>query len=134
MQRCVDALGADAIEFFDGSGYREQFCLYITQASLADLLWRPRIVAFVKALIVASEQLRRDPREAMSLVARAACIGLALFSQAPVALAQDAGRSGKPLRMVVPYAPGGPTDMFGKTAPPALYPQPHHLPLKSSHQ
>lgn len=61
-------------------------------------------------------------------------IGLVLFSQAPVALAQDAGRSDKPLRLVVPYAPGGPTDMFGKTAPPALYPRPHHLPLKSSHK
>lgn len=72
MQRCKDALGADAVEFFDAASYREQFSLYSTQANLADPALRPKIVAFVKSLIVASERLRRDPREAWPLVARAA--------------------------------------------------------------
>lgn len=72
MQRCRDALGKDAVEFFDAASYREQFSLYSTQANLADRALRPKIAAFVKSLIVASEQLRRDPREAWPLVARAA--------------------------------------------------------------
>lgn len=72
MQRCQEALGGDDIEFFEASGYREQFCLYSTQSCLSDPFWRSRIVAFVKALVVASQELRRQPDKAQSLVAQAA--------------------------------------------------------------
>lgn len=76
MQKAKDALGADAIEFFDAASYREQFSLYSTAANLADPVLRPKIVAFVKTLIVASERIRRDPRETWPLVAQAARIDL----------------------------------------------------------
>ncbi|CAN5386379.1 ABC transporter substrate-binding protein [soil metagenome] len=72
MQRCKDALGADAIEFFDAGSYREQFSLYTTKANLADPVLRAKIVAFVRLLMVESERIRRDPREAWPLVAGAA--------------------------------------------------------------
>jgi len=71
MQRCADALGADAVSFFDPADYREQFSLMSTQANLNDPLLRPRIVAFVRSLVIASEQIRRDPRETWKLVAKA---------------------------------------------------------------
>lgn len=71
MQRCVDALGADAVSFFDAADYREQFSLMSTQAYLDDPVLRPRIVSLVKSLIIASEQIRRDPRQAWQLVANA---------------------------------------------------------------
>lgn len=74
MQRAKDVLAADAVEFFDAAGYREQFSLYSTAANLADAVLRPKIVAFVKSLIVASERIRRDPREIWPLVAQAARI------------------------------------------------------------
>lgn len=71
MQRAQDALGADAIEFHDPHGYREQFSLFSTQAKLRDPLLRPGIVAFVRAIADASAAIRRDPREAWALVANA---------------------------------------------------------------
>lgn len=77
MQRCKDALGDDAIEFFDAAAYREQFSLYSTQGHLADPVLRPRIVALVRSLIASSEQIRRDPRPAWPLVSRAARLDIA---------------------------------------------------------
>jgi NitT/TauT family transport system substrate-binding protein len=76
MQRAKDVVGADAVEFFDAASYREQFCLYSTAENLADGVLRPKIVAFVKALMVASERIRRDPRETWPLVAQAARLDL----------------------------------------------------------
>jgi NitT/TauT family transport system substrate-binding protein len=76
MQKAKDILGTDAVEFFDAASYREQFSLYSTAENLADRALRPKIVAFVKALMVASEQIRRDPRETWPLVAQAARIDL----------------------------------------------------------
>jgi sulfonate transport system substrate-binding protein len=76
MQRAKDVLGADAVEFFDAASYREQFALYSTAENLVDPVLRPKIVSFVKALMVASERIRRDPREAWPLVAQAARIDL----------------------------------------------------------
>lgn len=76
MQRAKEALGDDAVEFFDAASYREQFCLYSTAENLADRALRPKIVAFLKALTVASERIRRDPRETWPLVAKAARIDL----------------------------------------------------------
>lgn len=71
MQRAQDALGADAIEFQDPHGYREQFSLFSTEAKLRDPLLRPGIVAFVRAIADACAAIRRDPREAQALVAGA---------------------------------------------------------------
>lgn len=65
IQYVSDQLGADAIEFQkDEQGqevYRELFNLHATAASLADPQKRQTIVGFVRALVVASEQLRADP-------------------------------------------------------------------------
>lgn len=71
MQRAQDALGADAIEFYEPDGYREQFCLYSTDEKLKDPVLRPRIVAFLRALIEASEIIRRKPQEVWPLVVKA---------------------------------------------------------------
>ena len=71
MQRAQDALGADAIEFHDPHGYREQFSLFSTQAEAARPAAAPGIVAFVRAIADASAAIRRDPREAWALVANA---------------------------------------------------------------
>jgi sulfonate transport system substrate-binding protein len=71
MQRAQDALGADLFEFHDPKGYREHFALFTTDAKLKDPGLRRDIVAFVASVIQASEAIRRDPREAVSLVARA---------------------------------------------------------------
>ena len=76
MQRCADALGADAISFFDAAAYREQFSLYSTRGNLADPVLRPKIVSLVRSLMIASEQIRRDPRDAAKLVAKAARLDL----------------------------------------------------------
>jgi sulfonate transport system substrate-binding protein len=62
----------EAIEFCDPAVYRELFNLCITRASLDDPKMRPKIVAFVRALIAATQQLKRTPQEAQRLVARAA--------------------------------------------------------------
>lgn len=72
MQRAQEALGADAIEFHDPRGYRENFALFTTEAKLNDPALRRQIVAFVAALIQASEAIRHDPSETVALVARAA--------------------------------------------------------------
>lgn len=71
MQRAQDALGADAIEFYEPDGYREQFCLYSTDEKLKDPQLRPRIVAFLRALVQASEIVRSKPQEAWPLVVKA---------------------------------------------------------------
>lgn len=71
MQRAQDALGDDAIEFFNPDGYREQFCLYSTDEKLQHPVLRPRIVAFLRALVEASETIRAQPQAAWPLVAKA---------------------------------------------------------------
>ncbi|MEQ1772561.1 MAG: ABC transporter substrate-binding protein [Burkholderiales bacterium] len=71
-QKAKLAIGPDAIEFCDPAVYRELFNLCTTQAKLDDPVIRQKIVAFVRALIVATEQLQRDPQEASLLVAQAA--------------------------------------------------------------
>lgn len=71
MQRCADALGADAVSFFNAADYREQFSLMSKQAYLNDPVLRPRIVSLVKSLVIASEQIRRNPQPAWKLVANA---------------------------------------------------------------
>ena len=82
MQRAQEALGADAIEFYDPDGYHEQFCLYSTDEKLKDPVLRPRIVAFLRALIEASEIVRRKPQEVWPLVAKATKQDAAIIERA----------------------------------------------------
>ena len=72
MQRARLAIGDDAIEFSDPAVYRERFSLCTTQAKLDDPALRPMIVAFVRALIAATERLQREPQYAQALVAQTA--------------------------------------------------------------
>lgn len=60
-QRSIYALGDDAIEFRDRSVYREMVNVNTTAENLADPEKRAAIVAFVRALIVAADQVTRQP-------------------------------------------------------------------------
>jgi sulfonate transport system substrate-binding protein len=71
-QRAKAAIGADAIEFHDPAVYTEKFNLCTKQAHLDDPAMRARIVAFVRSLIVAAQQLKTDPEAGCRLVAKAA--------------------------------------------------------------
>ena len=62
------ALGADAIEFNGKGIYRELFNLNTTAGNLADPVKRKKIVAFVRAIIDACAEVRRDPTRAQQLV------------------------------------------------------------------
>lgn len=62
-------LGDDRIEFPGDGVYRELFNLNTTAANLADPVKRRRIVAFVRAIIDASEAMARDAGPARKLVA-----------------------------------------------------------------
>lgn len=65
----AESIGTDAIEFSGKGVYREIFGLNTTAAALADPVRRSRIVNFVKALMVASETIGRQPQVAWPLVA-----------------------------------------------------------------
>lgn len=64
------AIGQDAIEFSDPKVYRELFNLNTTAGALADPEKRQRIVAFVRQLVTASQDVNRDPRLAQTLLAK----------------------------------------------------------------
>jgi NitT/TauT family transport system substrate-binding protein len=68
IQLAAEAVGADAIEFQDRSVYREVFNLNTTAAALADPEKRREIVAFVRALIAATERIAEEPSVAWPLV------------------------------------------------------------------
>jgi len=70
VERSKLALGDDAIEFCDPAVYTEKFSLCSTQANLDDPALRPRIVAFVRALITAARRLKHEPEVGQRLVAR----------------------------------------------------------------
>jgi NitT/TauT family transport system substrate-binding protein len=95
VQRAKDALGADAIEFYDPAVYTEKFNLCTKQANLNDPVLRAKIVAFVRALIEASRRLKVEPETGWRLVADAAKLDLATVRAAwpylsyPGALAGD---------------------------------------------
>ena len=76
MQRTRLAIGDDAIEFTDPSVYRERFNLCTTTAKLENASTRLAIVGFVRAVIVATQRLQRDPQYAQALVAQAAKLDL----------------------------------------------------------
>ena len=71
-ERAKLAISEDAIEFSDPTVYRERFSLCSTQAKLDEPALRQAIVAFVRALIAATERLQREPKYAQALVAQAA--------------------------------------------------------------
>lgn len=64
-------LGNDAIEFSGHGVYRELFNLNTTAGKLADPASRARIVRFIRAIIDASAEVRRDPARAQALVREA---------------------------------------------------------------
>jgi len=72
VARARRAVGDDAVEFCDPAVYTEKFNLCTTQANLDDPSMRPRIVAFVRALIDAAARLQAEPEEGWALVAKAA--------------------------------------------------------------
>lgn len=70
-ENSAQALGPDLIEFHGDGVYRELFNLNTTAENLADPVKRAKIVAFVYALIVATEDLNAEPGLAKALVATA---------------------------------------------------------------
>jgi len=64
------ALGPDVIEFTGEGVYRELFNLNTTAGKLADPVMRARIVGFVRALINARDNIRKDPLGAKILVSQ----------------------------------------------------------------
>ena len=76
VQRAKLAVGSDAIEFRDPVVYTEKFNLCTTQANLENRELRPRIVEFVRALIAAAQQLKREPEAGQRLVAETATLDI----------------------------------------------------------
>jgi NitT/TauT family transport system substrate-binding protein len=95
VQRSKLAIGEDAVEFRDPAIYTEKFNLCTREAHLDDPAIRPRIVAFVRALIDAAQRLKREPDRAQRLVAKAAKLDIGIVRSAwpylsyPGALAPD---------------------------------------------
>ena len=98
VQRAADAVGADAIEFQkvgQRTVYRELFNLNTTAANLADPAKRKAIVAFVRALLKASAEIRERPQVVWPLVAQATGYDAALIGKVwhhegyPAALVPD---------------------------------------------
>lgn len=95
VERVKRAVGGDAVAFCDPAAYTEKFNLCTTAANLADPSMRPRIVAFVRALIAAVECLKAEPEAGWRLVAAAAELDLETVHDAwpylhyPATLAPD---------------------------------------------
>jgi sulfonate transport system substrate-binding protein len=70
-ENAAQVLGDDLIEFSGEGVYRELFNLNTTAEKLADPVTRARIVRFVRAILDASEDLRRDSAGAKALVVEA---------------------------------------------------------------
>jgi NitT/TauT family transport system substrate-binding protein len=71
VENAALALGFDVTEFSGKGIYRELFNLNTTSEALADPVRRARIVAFVRAIVTAAVDLRKDPRHAKELVVQA---------------------------------------------------------------
>ncbi len=67
-ENAAQVLGDDLIEFSGEGVYRELFNLNTTAEKLADPETRSRIVHFIRAILDASEEIRRDPARAQELV------------------------------------------------------------------
>jgi NitT/TauT family transport system substrate-binding protein len=81
IELAAEAVGADAIEFQDRSVYRELFNLNTTAAALADPAKRREIVAFVRALIAATERIATEPAVAWPLVSARTGYDIALIER-----------------------------------------------------
>jgi NitT/TauT family transport system substrate-binding protein len=81
IQLAAEAVGTDAIEFQDRSVYRELFNLNTTSAALADPEKRREIVAFVRALIAATERIAAEPSVAWPLVSARTGYDVALIER-----------------------------------------------------
>jgi NitT/TauT family transport system substrate-binding protein len=62
------AIGVDAIAFSDDRAYRELFNLNTTEGALKDPVRRAKIVRFVRAVIDASGQIKKNPSEVLPLM------------------------------------------------------------------
>ncbi len=71
VENAALAIGNDAIEFSGKGIYRELFNLNTTAEALADPVRRKKIVAFVRAIVRAAADLRKEPAHARQLVAAA---------------------------------------------------------------
>ena len=69
-QNALEVLGEDAIVFQDNKVYRELFSLYTTTDVLNDPKRRTELVRFVRAIIVAADTVRSQPRAVIPLVAK----------------------------------------------------------------
>ena len=69
-QNAFEALGKDAVVFQSTARYRELFSLYTTTDVLNDPTRRRELVEFVRALIVATNNVKARPREYFPLIAR----------------------------------------------------------------
>ena len=76
VERARKGIGDDAIEFYDPAVYTEKFNLCTTRGNLDDPSLRPRIVAFVRALITAARRIRVEPELGWRLVAKTAELDL----------------------------------------------------------
>jgi NitT/TauT family transport system substrate-binding protein len=81
IEHAAEAIGADAIEFQQRTVYRELFSLHTTAAHLKDPAKRREIVAFVRAVIRASERIRANPAEVWPLVAASTGYDVALIER-----------------------------------------------------
>lgn len=70
-ENAAQVLDDDRIEFSGHGVYRELFNLNTTAEKLADPVIRPRIVRFVRAIIDASGEVRREPARAQALLREA---------------------------------------------------------------
>jgi sulfonate transport system substrate-binding protein len=68
-QKAVEALGRDAIVFQNNALYRELFSLYTTTDILNDARRRRQLVEFVRALLMATEELKTRPQAHFPLIA-----------------------------------------------------------------
>jgi len=81
IEHALTAIGADAVEFQQRGVYRELFNLNTTAANLANPAKRKAIVAFVRALVRASAEVRERPQVAWPLVAQATGYDTALIEK-----------------------------------------------------
>jgi sulfonate transport system substrate-binding protein len=68
VDNAARAIGNDAIEFSGKGIYRELFNLNTTAEALADPARRKKVVAFVREIVKAAGELRKDPTHAQKLV------------------------------------------------------------------
>jgi sulfonate transport system substrate-binding protein len=69
-QKALDALGQDATVFKNVGLYRELFSLYTTTDVLGDRKRRSELVAFVRAVLAATDTIHNRPQDAIPVIAK----------------------------------------------------------------